>query len=84
MKYSPSTQAVTITATAPGYASGVGIVNVADYESLIVSLEDSSVSEDAGSGATLATITRSNTDDLADSLFVALTSEDTTQPKTFN
>ncbi len=71
------TQTVTITASAPGYVSGVGVVNVADHENLVVSLQDSSVSENAGSGATLATITRSNIDDLMGTLSVALTSGDT-------
>ena len=53
-------------------------VNVTDFETIRLSLDRTSISEAAGAGAAVLTVTRSNTDN-ATSLTVALTSSDTTE-----
>lgn len=53
-------------------------VNVTDFETIRLSLDRTSISEAAGAGAAVLTVTRSNTDN-ANSLTVQLTSNDTTE-----
>ncbi|HND52402.1 MAG TPA: Calx-beta domain-containing protein, partial [Pirellulaceae bacterium] len=72
-------RAVTFTAAATGYSGGLLIVTVTDYESLTVTLNQSTLSEKGGT--TTATITRSNTDNSA-ALTVTLASGDTSEATT--
>jgi len=73
------TQAVTITATADGFPEGSADLQVADHETLTVSLAPTSIAENAGLGAVTGTVTRSNTADLSQALVVNLASSDTTE-----
>jgi hypothetical protein len=70
------TQAVVIQASASGYVSGTQTRGVLDHETLTVVVEAAQVSEEAG--ATIATVTRSNTDNGA-ALLVTLISSDTAE-----
>ena len=72
------TQTVTITASATGYVNGSDTVDVTDYETLTVTIAAASISENAGTGATTATVTRSNTDNSL-ALTVNLLSDDTSE-----
>jgi hypothetical protein len=72
-----ATQTVAVTASAAGYISGSDSLEVLDHETLALSIDQASISEDGGS--TMATVTRSNIDDLTQSLTVTLTSNDTTE-----
>ena len=69
------TQTVTITASAHGFLTQTGTLDVVDHEFLTVDILADSISEHLGS--TTATVIRSNTDDLSDPLTVALTTSDT-------
>lgn len=69
-------QVVTIAATAFGYASESDTIEVADAESLTLSIDTSTISENGGS--TLATVTRSNSDNSLP-LTIALQSSDSTE-----
>ncbi len=73
------TQTVTITATATSYADGTDTLDVTDDDvgSLTVDVLASAISENAGNGATTATITR--TGDTTESLDLILTSHDTSE-----
>jgi len=57
-----STQEVIITASAAGYVSASGSLDVLDHETLTISIVAASSVENAGANATKATVTRSNTD----------------------
>ena len=70
-------QTVTITATAGGYGDGSDTVDVADFETLQLSIDPASISEDGGSAT--GTVSRSNTDDLSQPLTVNLASDDTSE-----
>jgi hypothetical protein len=72
-------QTVTITAAASGYESGGNSLKVLDHETLMISLADAAIREDDGTQATMATITRSNVDDLSQPLTVTLTNGDDTE-----
>ncbi|MEZ6111483.1 MAG: hypothetical protein R3C99_10745 [Pirellulaceae bacterium] len=67
------TQAVSITASATGYVDGVGVLQVADFEPLMVELTDASISENGGQ--TTLVVTRTDT---SGDLTVQLTSSDAT------
>ncbi|MCA9205698.1 MAG: hypothetical protein KDA59_21740, partial [Planctomycetales bacterium] len=67
------TQAVSITASATGYVDGVGVLQVADFEPLMVELTDASISENGGQ--TTLVVTRTDTSGV---LTVQLTSSDAT------
>ncbi|MBL8820575.1 MAG: hypothetical protein JNL58_31420, partial [Planctomyces sp.] len=69
------TKTVTFTVAATGYESASNTVNVTDNDSLrlAVTLNKSSVAENAGVNAAIGTVTR-NTEDLSTSLLVTLTS----------
>ena len=74
------TQHVTITATANGYiGSASDSIDITDFETLTLVITESEVVENAGVQSVTATITRSNTDDLSQSLTVHLMSDDTTE-----
>ncbi len=70
------TQALAITAEAIGYANGTGNLLVSDSESLAVTLDTTSISENGG--ITSGIVTRSNTD-ISSPLTVTLTSSDTSE-----
>jgi 6-phosphogluconolactonase (cycloisomerase 2 family) len=70
------TQTVTVTASAAGYVSGTKIVDVTDYETLTVTIDVASMSENGGIAT--GTVTRSNTD-TGQALNVSLASSDTTE-----
>ncbi len=70
------TQSVNIRANATGYASSTIALSVTDYETLAVSVAVPAISENGG--ATIGTVTRSNTD-IATPLVVQLQSSDTTE-----
>jgi hypothetical protein len=72
------TQAVTITAAGTGYVSVADTVDITDLETLTVTIAAAAVTENAGTGATTGTVTRSNTDN-GSALLVTLTSSDTTE-----
>ena len=55
------------------------ILTVTDYETLIVSIAPTTVSENAGAAAVTGTVTRSNVSDLSSALTVTLLSNDTTE-----
>ena len=69
-------QDVSISATAPAYVTGSAVLQVTDHETLSVSISASSVAENAGAGAAIGTVTRSNTD-LGQALVVSVSSNDT-------
>ena len=71
------TVGLTVTATANGFASATAALDVTDHEELTLTIDTSSISENGG--ATTATITRSNTDDLSQALIVDLASDNTTE-----
>jgi hypothetical protein len=73
------TQTVIIAASAPGYVDGVDRLDVADHETLTVSISPASVAENSGDRAATGTVSRSNADDLAQPLVVSLTSGDTAE-----
>ena len=78
-----ATQSVTITATATGYDQPLSaIMEVTDHETLLINIESGIISEFAGAAATFATITRSNIDDLGQTLTVNASSNDTTEVQT--
>ncbi len=66
------TQTVSITVSAAGFNPWIDTVDVLDVESLDLSIDATSVREDAGAGATTATLTRSNTDTLPPNLLVSV------------
>jgi len=68
-----------ITASKNFYASGTQAIAITDYESVTVTLNKSSFLENAGSKAAIATVHRSDTDNLGQSLLVALESSDATE-----
>ena len=68
-----------ITASKNFYASGTVAIAITDYESVIITLNKSSFPENAGSKAAIATVHRSDTDNLGQSLLVALESSDATE-----
>jgi len=72
------TQSLTITASAAGYVSGSDTLDVTDHETLTVAIAAASIAENAGSAATTATVTRSNTDN-SGALTVTLTNGDNTE-----
>ncbi len=72
-------QSVTLVATAGGFVSGEGVLTVLDHEFLVLHAHDNPIREDGGPSATVATVTRSNLDDLSDDLEVALRSGDETE-----
>ena len=55
-----ATQTVSIQATADGFAAASASIDVLDFETLSITLTDDQIAENAGTGATTATITRSN------------------------
>jgi subtilisin-like proprotein convertase family protein len=69
-------QVVTIAASAVGYVSESETIAIADAETLTLSIESSTISENRGT--TLATVTRSNSDNSLP-LTIALQSTDTTE-----
>lgn len=69
-------QVVNIAASAAGYGDGSDTIEITDAESLTLSIGTSTISENGGS--TLATITRSNSDNSLP-LTVTLQSDDTTE-----
>ena len=69
------TRTATITASASGYVDGVRTIDVTDLETLTVTIDLASISENAGSAT--GTVTRSNTDSAALSLNLA--SSDTSE-----
>ena len=71
------TQNATITASAAGYVSGNDSLEVTDHETLTVVIAASSIAENAGTAATTATVTRSNTDNGA-AVTVTLANSNTT------
>ena len=72
------TQTVAITGTASGFFEGADTVDVIDHETVTIAIDADTISENAGEGATTATVTRSNaTDNLT--LIVTLFSSDTTE-----
>ena len=73
------TRTATIAAFANGYVSVPDTVNVTDYETLTVAINDHVVSEAIGAGATTATVTRSNVDNLGAALNVYIASSDVTE-----
>ncbi len=72
-----ATRSASITATSAGMASDTLTLQVTDYETLSLTLNKMSFLENAGSGAAVATLTRSNTN-VADPLVVTVTSSDLT------
>lgn len=72
------TQTVLVRATTSGYFDGTASLNVDDAESLSVTASPAQFAENAGSNASLITVTRSNTD-TSTSLLVQLTSSDTSE-----
>jgi hypothetical protein len=70
------TQTVVLRAEVPGYESGVANLDVADFETLTVSINPGAISEDRG--GTTGTVTRSNTD-ISQEEVVTLTSSDLTE-----
>ena len=72
------TQAVVFSATAEGYYAIADSLQVTDHEILTIEIDDPSIVENAGQGATTATVTRSNEDD-AQALTVSLTSSDVSE-----
>jgi exo-beta-1,3-glucanase (GH17 family) len=73
------TQTVPVSATAAGYLAGSATIDVTDHETLSVTVVQSSVAENAGNAARTITVTRSNSDDLAAPLVVALGNSDATE-----
>ena len=73
------TQTVTITATADGFTDGSDSLDVTDDDlpALTLSIAAESIMENAGSPATVATVTRNT--DTTDALTVTLASSDTTE-----
>ncbi len=69
-------QLVAIEAAANGYLPAAGSIIITDYETLAVTLDVSSISEQGG--AALGTVRRTNTD-IGLAITVALTSSDTTE-----
>lgn len=72
------TQTVAISGSASGFFEGTDSVDVIDHETIAIVIDADAITENAGAGATTATITRSNTDD-HEMLTVNLTSSDTTE-----
>ena len=72
------TQTVLISAAASEYLGGSRSISVTDYETLTVSIATASIAENAGAAATMATVTRSNTD-TSEALTVNLASSDTSE-----
>ncbi|MHB8862117.1 MAG: DVUA0089 family protein [Pirellulaceae bacterium] len=70
------TRTVTVTASAAGYVSGNDNVDVTDYETLVLTIDPTAISEDGGFAT--GTVVRSNTDDRT-SLIVSLASDDTSE-----
>ncbi len=70
------TQTVTITASATGYVGGSANVNLTDFETLALTINPASISENGG--VATGTVTRSNTD-ISSALTVTLASNDTTE-----
>ena len=70
------TQAVTVTASSTGYNSGSQALSVTDAESLTVTIDTSSISENGG--LTNGTVSRSNTD-IGLPIVVTLSSNDTSE-----
>ena len=70
------TQSVMISVASPGYVGDSKTIDVADFETLTITLTTASISE--LNGSTLARITRSNTD-VATAMQVTLTSSDLTE-----
>jgi RHS repeat-associated protein len=73
------TQTVTVTASAIGFRSASGILQITDHGDLAVVIAAASFFENAGPGATTATVFRSDGDDLSVPLEVTLTSSDTSE-----
>ncbi len=71
------TKTVTVTSSASGYASGNALLGVTDHGTLTITITADAIRENGGS--TTATVTRSNTADLSQSLVVSLASSDTTE-----
>ena len=72
------TRTVTLSAAATGYVNGTRSVDVTDFETLSVSINAESISENGG--ATTGTVTRSNTD-ISVALTVTLASNDTSEAR---
>jgi hypothetical protein len=75
------TQSVTITASDPagGFDDATAVLQVTDHETLTLTIAVNSVFENAGAGATTASVTRSNTGNLGSPLVVTLSSSDTSE-----
>jgi len=71
-------QTVTITASSNGFEDGTATVTVTDHETLTVTIDLTSIAENAGPSAATGTVTRSNTD-ISSPLTVDLASSDTTE-----
>lgn len=71
-------QTVTVTASSNGFVDGAAAVIVTDHETLTVTIDLTSIAENAGVWAATGTVTRSNTDN-GSALTVKLTSSDTTE-----
>jgi hypothetical protein len=74
------TQSVQLFAQADGYIGGNTAIQVTDAEKLTITLDQSSIREDAGNSATLATLSRSNTDTLLP-LSIQLTNSDASEAR---
>ncbi|MDP6506981.1 MAG: hypothetical protein QF886_25370, partial [Planctomycetota bacterium] len=66
-------------ATAIDFTTGNAVLEVTDFETLSIIVEDEFIREDEGKKASKLTVTRSNIDDLSLPLDVNLTSSDTTE-----
>lgn len=71
------TQLANITASASGYDSGSATIEITDFETIGLALSEDQISEKGGT--TVATISRSNIDDLSQLLELSLTSSDTSE-----
>jgi len=73
------TRSSSIQASAIGITGGSLVVTITDYETLTVTASKTSFLENAGSTASIGTVTRSNTGNLSQPLIVTLTSSDTSE-----
>jgi hypothetical protein len=68
------TRSATILASASGYEDGFVSLVVTDHETLTLAIAEDSIGEDAGADATIATVTRNNTN-IEESLTVTISSD---------
>jgi len=72
------TARVTVTASASGYAATSSTLNVLDHETMGLTIHDDTIPENAGPGATTATLTRDNSD-IQNTLVVTLDTSGSTK-----